>query len=347
MISWILDTKVLKKMNKIAVIDTGINLDYREFKGKRIEIYSIKDEMFCKDYNGHGTSCCAEILKYNPQASLIVIPVLDINCTCRLSELYDALVYCCNSTEIGIINLSLACSINDRNIIKMFAMLMDKILKKGKIVVASDKNKKLNAECVYPYDFSNVLGVQKSNHSIYNIVYDECSNKCEIMMDEFFMPYKDEKYMIYRGNSSMAAKVTGLLSYELRKLKTKRIPMHELLNLCNIRLQQDDRAEKEFCSDGHISNIQILYKDLVNLWFLFLDKRNEEMKQSEESVRIYYESNGGDFLKAVEKELDLNFDFRGIMMDDFKSLSRLIRKCLYLTFKEPVDEISKDKGVFN
>lgn len=327
--NWILNIELLQRMKKIAVIDTGINLEYREFKGKNIEIVDIKRRKIYKDINGHGTSCCGEILKYNPMASLVIIPILDENCICNLEELYNALLYCNDREDIGIINLSMSCNIDDYEIIELFESLINEIYKKGKILVVSNKNKVTDVEKIYPYNYKNVLSVTKSSQIYPYIIFDNKNNRCQVSNDFYFMPSMNQKYRIFYGNSSLTAKMTGLLSSEINKLKEKESSISKVVYLCNKRLQYIFKIENEIYSNIKQEEIQMVKDRLNKIWSVFRDKRDKILKQDIELERKYYSDNGGEFLQSVEKELGFQIDLREFTIEDLKSLNLLVEKCLY------------------
>lgn len=328
---WILNVALLKKMKKIAVIDTGIDLQYRDFKGKNIEIADIREKKMHKDLNGHGTSCCGEILKYNPMASLVVIPVLNKNCTCSLKDLYSALLYCCYRKDIGIINLSLSCNIEDDEIIGLFELLVNKMYQNGKVLIASNKNKIKNREKIYPYNIENVLGVTKSSVIYPYILFDSTSNNCEVSSDFYFMPSVNNKYKVFYGNSSLTAQITGLLSSEIDKLKEKEITINKLLFLCNKKLENIYMLENEFGINTRQNQVQIQMKKerLNKIWLVFNSKKYKAIHQCKVSEREFYNDNGGKFLQLLERELGFQFDFKRFTTEDLKYINILIEKCFY------------------
>lgn len=275
----VLNVQLLKNMKKIAVIDTGINLEYRDFKGKNIEIVNIKKQKIHKDLNGHGTSCCGEILKYNPIAPLVIIPILDESCTCSLEELYNALLYCNDREDIGIVNLSLSCNIDNDKVLGLFEFLINKMNKNGKILLASNKNKITKSEKTYPYDFENVLGVTKLNKIYPRIIFDKKSNKCHISSDFYFMPSINKRYKIFYGNSSLTAKMTGLLSNEINQLTGKEISLIEIINSCNKRLNNIFKLQKKFYLSMNSKKTGIQTEELNKIWSIFISEKDERAKK--------------------------------------------------------------------
>lgn len=326
--NWILKVELLKKMPKIAVIDTGINLEYRDFNNKNIEIVDIIKSKTYGDLNGHGTSCCGEIIKYNPKAELVILPVLNENCTCSLEQLYYALLYCNRRNDIGIINLSLSCGIDDQEIIRIFHLLVTQMYEKGKILIVSNNNIQHDKKNIYPYNFKQVIGVTGLNGVEPFIVFDKFINKCCLSDNFYFMPNIDGRYKIFYGNSSLTAKMTGLLSGEVGKLK-KDITLEQIIYLCNKRLKSMYDLENNFYLSLNKKEIEIVRKHLQKIWLLFYLNKCIGLKKIIKKENRFYNNVGDIFLKTVEKQLGFKFDFKGFSMEDLKFLDVFARKCLF------------------
>ena len=101
----------------IAVIDTGINLQFKEFNNLDITPVNIDNSnVDTEDRNGHGTATIGEIVRVNKNIQILSIKILDDMGKTSLSSLVNALEYCSKRDDINIINLSLSCTIYDHEV---------------------------------------------------------------------------------------------------------------------------------------------------------------------------------------------------------------------------------------
>lgn len=122
---------------KVAVIDSGINKEFCDFKHIDIE---AGDFVPVGDENGHGTASAAEIVNMNPNVELLIFKCLGENNMGKLSYVVDALKSCLQRQDVSIINMSISTWIEDDEIFKYLEHLIKKIIQKKIKVVASISN---------------------------------------------------------------------------------------------------------------------------------------------------------------------------------------------------------------
>lgn len=323
-----IDTLALKNKKKIAILDTGINIDFYDFNHKNIEIIDItKDQsMLSNDLDGHGTSCCGEVVKYYSNASIIAIPILNEARKCSLADLYSALLYCYQRKDIGIINMSVACMIEDSETIAYFEKLINQISKSGRILIASNMNRQ-KGNRAYPYSFHNVIGVNHTMSDTNYIHFDKEENNIMFYGCDCIMPGKAGKYAFFSGCSSYAAKLTGLIGYEIANSKLQKLTIEELLNHCNKRLKLLDEKEKKLVqfTDDKLENIVTRAIDRVCI------QGNADYKEEDMNERLtrFNRLECVKLLLLVEESIEQKIDFKRFSVYDFDSVNKLASKVKY------------------
>lgn len=209
-------------MMKIAVIDSGINLEYEDFKDVSIETIGIgKAYKYIKDKNGHGTSTIGEIVNINPKAEIIVFKALDENKRCSLLTVINILKYCMSRNDISIINMSLSCVIYDEEVFKYGSRIIKKLLNKKIKIVASVANNMdyIHNERNFPSDVEGVIKVKHIYSPKQYIEFDRRNMIYTYYGSYNLMPTKNNNYLFYKGNSSFTARISGLLSLNLNVLE--------------------------------------------------------------------------------------------------------------------------------
>ena len=209
-------------MMKIAVIDSGINLEYEDFKDVSIETIGIgKAYKYIKDKNGHGTSTIGEIVNINPKAEIIVFKALDENKRCSLLTVINILKYCMSRNDISIINMSLSCVIYDEEVFKYGSRIIKKLINKKIKIVASVANNMdyIHNERNFPSDVEGVIKVKHIYSPKQYIEFDRRNMIYTYYGSYNLMPTKNNNYLFYKGNSSFTARISGLLSLNLNVLE--------------------------------------------------------------------------------------------------------------------------------
>lgn len=287
----------------IAVIDTGINLQFKEFNNLDITPVNIDNSnVDTEDRNGHGTATIGEIVRVNKNIQILSIKILDDMGKTSLSSLVNALEYCSKRDDINIINLSLSCTIYDHEVIEYLHILIKKIVKSGKKIVSSlnnDRGEKIS----FPALFNEVISVKHEYSEKTYISYDyELS--CFVLHSPFhMMPHKSGEYCFYKGNSCAAPQISGILTTlnanGLKQLKTYR--------------------EKEYIYNYHNDEL----KQFIEMFCLEKYGIQNQMKvQSEDCFCL---------LKRIEKQFSIELDYIAFTTEDFLNLNLLVGKCsLYL-----------------
>lgn len=320
-----IDALALKNKKKIAILDTGINIDFHDFNQKNIEIIDItKDQsMLSNDLNGHGTSCCGEVVKYYSNASIIAIPILNEARKCSLADLYNALLYCYQRKDIGIINMSVACMIEDSETIAYFEKFINQIWKSGRILIASNMNRQ-KGNRVYPYSFRNVIGVNHTMNDTNYIQFDKEDNNIIFYGCDCIMPGKAGEYAFFSGCSSYAAKLTGLIGYEIANSKLQKLTIEELLSHCNKRLKVLDEKEKKLVqsADENLENTISWAIDRV------CNQGSADYKEEDMNERLtrFNRLECVTLLSLIEERLKQRIDFKRFSVYDFDSINKLASK---------------------
>lgn len=208
---------------KIAVIDSGLNIDLAKKIGSRnLGGYSYKivsdDIIKLEDYQDnclHGTACVSIINKFFPHSEFLNIKILNdegkTNDYILLKSLEDLI-----ETDIKIVNMSLA-TIKTRNI-EGFKKVCYELIKKGKILIASQIN--IYKGESYPCCLDTVIGVE--GRETLEMNYFEFKSKrniqCIINSSPELTYFSNDDYKFFKGNSKatalLTAKVAEILRYQ-------------------------------------------------------------------------------------------------------------------------------------
>ncbi len=292
-------------MKKIAVIDSGINLEYKDFLNMDIECVNMYDlGTNVVDKNGHGTSSVGEIIKMNRSASILVIKALDEKAQSSLGLLIKALRYCLTRDDIDIINLSLSCRINDTEVIDYFESVINQINAKGITIVCSIANTygKENNDYGYPAKFSGIIKVRHLYSATCYIEYNQEHDEYIYYGTYNLMPWRDTEYRFYRVNSSAAPKIAGIISKG---------------------------------TSNNIKSMLMVYNNKNELFEL--ENGNQELRNVISSY-CFEKGNLGDYieiqsknctdlLRRIEHEFNIVLDYMDFTVEDFISVERLASKC--------------------
>ena len=199
-------------MTSIAVIDSGIDIDFKEFKNKNIKCLNINtyetNIESIKDYSGHGTSCAAEILRINPNANINVIKALNENSQSSVKKLIESIEYASEIDDVKFISLS--CSTFQDKYLDDFKKVIDYANQKNKLLVCSSDNAN---KISYPSYMDRVIGVQRCGASIEKYWFNKSLDiQCICEANYRLLPSINKNYKLFGGNSYCAAYFCGLLS---------------------------------------------------------------------------------------------------------------------------------------
>jgi len=202
----------MNKKLKVAVIDSGCNIEYSLFQNSNIQIVDLTKSNYVADVTGHGTAMCSEIVNFMNNANIIVFKIFENEDICSLKLLIAALEYCIKDPEIKLINLSLATEITDIEVINYLNQMVDELYSQEKIVICAMSN---YLESSYLSCLSKVIGVKFhynpfSSEEFYR--YDSSKNNCTYFSPVRLVPSCKKKFKFNRGNSAASAKMTGLVA---------------------------------------------------------------------------------------------------------------------------------------
>jgi len=214
----------------IAVIDSGVNKDHKDFSSNIKTGYNFIDNIdTTEDLNGHGTQVVGIISSIDntiglagiaPKAQIYPLKILDDKGRSKVNKVIEALDWCIEN-NIDLINLSFSTNILNSELFEKINEVSDS----GIIVVASYSN--LNNTYDYPAMYNNVIGVKatKAKKIIVNndIVY-AYGNKVVTTNN-------NGEYIQVSGNSFATAHVTGVVALIIEKYREE----GESVNISAIR----------------------------------------------------------------------------------------------------------------
>lgn len=148
------------------------------------------------------------ILKENPQAEIILYPIISENMKCSVLELIRGIESLIES-GVDIINLSVG---DEYNYHPELESICKDAQRQGILIVAAHSNR--NVYATYPADLSFVVGVKctDKNSPEKIMLFDESRNEV-IFSSSYFSLYHLEIPRLIQGNSFACAKISGLLSW--------------------------------------------------------------------------------------------------------------------------------------
>ncbi len=280
---------------KVAVIDSGINKEFCDFKHIAIE---AGDFVPIGDENGHGTASAAEIVNVNPNVELLVFKCLGENNVGKLSYVVDALKSCLQRQDVSIINMSISTWIEDDEIFKYLENLVKRIIRKKMKVVASISNNITGKEKarMFPGDIPGVIRIRHIYASYNHLIFCEEENTWLFYGPYHLMPTKQNTYAFYKGNSSFAARYSGLLS-----ITDKMDEMNRLLNA-----MEEEKA-------AYLPKEEA--KKVIQ--YICGGRQLDRDWETSEYIRL---------LKTLEMENGIELDYKKFSIETFKSVESLLEK---------------------
>lgn len=198
---------------KIGVLDTDGYFTDSFFVNKKITIMhdccNISERKE-DEINGftHGELVCSHIMKENPSAEIVLIPIIN-NGKCSVLSMLNGIQRLIDA-NVDIINLSIG---DEYKYHKELEYLCYEAWKRGILIVAAHSNNAVLA--TYPASFSFVLGVRCINKEKTDEVmkYNEEENDITFSSQGFSIYHLGISRLV-AGNSFACAKITGLLSHQ-------------------------------------------------------------------------------------------------------------------------------------
>jgi len=163
----------------------------------------------------HAEYVCSYILKENPHAEIVLVPIINKNQKCSVKDMIEGLELLINQ-NVNIINLSLG---DEYRYHEEIDKVCQNAIKRGILIISAHSNRKCIA--TYPASFSFVLGV-KCLSNIENpshiLKYNDKENNI-IFNDNYFSLYHLGIPKFHQGNSFACAVVSGFLSNFKNKYK--------------------------------------------------------------------------------------------------------------------------------
>lgn len=208
--------KIWKKSNgkgvKIALIDSGVDVNHKELKGKVKSTFNMIDKNYdVTDFSGHGTHIAGLLVGKNvgvaPMAELHVIKVLDENGNGNAGNVLEGITHAIN-LGVDILCISLGIENDMPLIIKQRIV---QAYEAGIIIVCSVGNDSASF-ARYPSAMNEVLAVGGIDRSgklskFSNKGYDVLAPSVEILSS-----YKDGNYAKMTGTSMASPLVAGLIA---------------------------------------------------------------------------------------------------------------------------------------
>ncbi|MBM6385639.1 MAG: peptidase S8 [Paenibacillus sp.] len=212
---------------KIAIIDTGVQLNHPELASKLLPGYDyVSYDAIPEDGNGHGTHVAgiaasvtnngAGIAGVAPLASIVPIRVLDDSGMGTMGNVGNGLVYAANN-GIQVVNLSLGGPVGDAFLQAAVQYAWDR----GAVIIAAAGNDNTSYPIV-PASYPNVIAVAstnpsdlKSNFSNYGAWVDMAAPG-----DSILSTYIGSSYAYMSGTSMAAPQVAGVAALLAAQGKT-------------------------------------------------------------------------------------------------------------------------------
>lgn len=298
---------------KVAIIDSGINREFVDFKNCTINVINMIDHNNA-DLLGHGTATCAQIVQYQGIGDYLILKIFTSSERTTLLNLIKALEICKEYDDIKLINLSLAFEIIDDQIVKYLKTIVQELMEQGKIIICSKANKR---SCSYLSCLSNVIGVElkytpKSDREYF--VFDSTNFNCLYFSPIKLMPCKNNNYTYYYGNSAATAMLTGNL---MRYTDGNRKSVLEFLNNNNIEdLKIRKKVSQYFCEECVYKYIDDLlqgtHKDIFRKY-----KSLQQCFSIDESIEL---------LKKIEDDFEIKLKYSEFTSFDFTHLQNFVKR---------------------
>lgn len=221
------DKNITGKNVKIAVIDTGCDMDHKDLQkniisGRNFTTDDNGDVNKYNDYNGHGTHVCGTIagIKNNtglvgvaPDAQLIILKALNRNGQGTLKGIIDAINYA-TKLNVDIISMSLGTSNNVEELHKSIKSSVDKNI----LVVCAagnegDKNG-LTDEYSYPAAYNEVISVGAVDFKRSASRFTNSNKEVDLVAPgvDIISTYMNNSYASLSGTSMATPHITGALA---------------------------------------------------------------------------------------------------------------------------------------
>jgi subtilisin family serine protease len=208
----------LEKKVKVAILDSGINKNHEDLKGKVVKEYNaIRPNETVVDNYGHGTAVAGVlaandnnigILGVAPFVEIYSVKVLGDNGRGNIDSLVDGIKWCI-SNDVQIINISFGITMGNKEL----RSVINEAIESGIVVVASAGNT-YGGNVEYPARYEDVISVTAVD-SNYKVAKFSPKGKIDFAAPgvDVLTTTKDGSYSVHSGTSLAAAHVTGVISW--------------------------------------------------------------------------------------------------------------------------------------
>ena len=193
------------------MLDSNGSFDNPFFQDKKIVKIDCKwkDQEYTKDAFGftHAEYVCSFILKENPEAEIILVPIVRKNKKSTVLDMIEGIELLIEE-QVDIINMSIG---DEYKYHKEIEEVCRAATEKGILIVAAYSNQQV--EATYPASFPFVMGVRclDIENPLQVLQYDGTGTDV-IFSSKFFSLYHVGIPKFYQGNSFGCAVITGYLS---------------------------------------------------------------------------------------------------------------------------------------
>ncbi|MCC0663129.1 S8 family serine peptidase [Clostridioides sp. ZZV15-6597] len=317
---------------KIAVLDTGLDINDDDMNGNYVYDSNFQLEDLggreINDINGHGTFVSKTILNISKNVQIYPINIFNDSGKTSSLNLLNTLSKLTMS-DIHIINIS-AASINSRYE-KELEKTCNILNSQGRFIICSKHNRYEEKESI-PTIFESVIGVV-GNENIYKnnqYIYKQ-KNKIQMYANskDNFIKFKD-KVTHFGKNSKACAVATGIIANILKK--NPDIKFNELEETLVQRSQnKEDLKIENLDIPSYKSNLIRL--DIAKQIMNVINRDFSKTKINFDFVNEYSlfnnftcigNYNAYDFLTILNKEFNIDIDYRGVYLYQLEDLNRAV-----------------------
>ena len=197
---------------KVAVIDTGVDMNHPDLKSKIKGTINIFDKTTrdITDVYGHGSHIAGliagELTGVAPNANLYIANVLNDKGLGRVVDILDGVTYAINK-NVDILCMSLGVN---RRLPQILEERIKKAVKKGIIVVCATGNNGKQG-VAYPASYDFVIGVGGVNQNLERADFSNYGFDMDIVAPsvDILSTWKDGKYAYMSGTSTASPLVAG------------------------------------------------------------------------------------------------------------------------------------------
>ena len=278
----------MKTVHKVAILDTLVDNNVVDVENivflNDTATFQNRPSNIPKTGNlSHGTLCAKIIEKYNPNAIILCIQVLEDDNFGSISDLKKALDWCFHE-GIYTVNLSLG-TVNPFNRPRLLS-LVNYYANRGMTIIAATSNKGL---LTYPASFSNVIGVA-SDEVMDHKHLDSISLGIDIQVNaEHVLVVRDNFITTPKSNSFATPYVSTIVARIVEKVNDKSISAikNELYNHEYYTYPMASCNEPDWISSAYFANLSSNSLDMYYFSVTDLEEADTIIVDSKEMLEKY------------------------------------------------------------